>query len=351
MKRFLTTIIACAALCAGAAAQEPATSNVPVTRIGIIGLDTSHSIAFTKYLNDKASLEPEVLRYEVVIAYPYGTQTIESAASRIPKYIDEIQNYGVKIAGSSEQVISQSDLIFIETNDGRMHCEQALEVFKSGKKVYIDKPLGSTLGETIAIFRLAEKYGTKTFSSSSIRFAKQNQDLRNGVYGDVKGADIFSPHHPEPTHPDFGYYGIHGVEGLFTVMGTGCQEVTRIHSSEGDICVGVWEDGRLGTFRAITTGPNIYGGTAITSKKKAVPAGNYDGYKPLVKAIINFYETGNLPVSPEETIEIFTFMKASNMSLKQGGKPVKMSAALKAGEKDADKILKALEKAEQAASK
>ncbi len=349
MKRFIIAIVALATLCIAAKAQDnvPTPAPAPVTKIGIIGLDTSHSIAFTKYLNDPNSFEPQVLNYEVVIAYPYGTQTIESASKRIPKYIDEIQNYGVKIAGSIEQVISQADCIFIETNDGRMHLDQAIEVFKSGKKVYIDKPLGSTLGETIAIFKMAEKYGTSTFSSSSIRFAQQNQDLRAGVYGDVKGADIYSPHHPEPTHPDFGYYGIHGVEGLFTVMGPGCKEVSRVHSEQGDICTGVWEDGRLGTFRAITTGPNIYGGTAITSAKKAVPAGGNDGYKPLVNAILAFFETGTLPVSPDETIEIFTFMKASNMSLKQGGKPVKMSAALKAGQADANKIIKAIEKAEQ----
>ena len=347
MKRIISTLLFLAALCIGAQAQENVPTQAPVTKIGIIGLDTSHSIAFTKYLNDPNSFEPQVLKYEVVIAYPYGTQTIESAAKRIPQYIDDIQNYGVKIAGSIEQVINQADCIFIETNDGRMHLDQAIEVFKSGKKVYIDKPLGSTLGETIAIFKMAETYGTKTFSSSSIRFAQQNQDLRAGVFGDVKGADIYSPHHPEPTHPDFGYYGIHGVEGLFTVMGPGCQQVSRMHSDEGDICVGVWNDGRLGTFRAICTGPNIYGGTAITSKKKAVPAGGNDGYKPLVNAILSFFETGTTPVSPEETIEIFTFMKASNMSLKQGGKPVKMSAALKAGQADANKIIKAIEKAEQ----
>lgn len=339
MKRFLTTIVALAAICAGASAQQD------VIKIGIIGLDTSHSIAFTKYLNDEESSEPAVLKYQVVVAYPYGTQTIESAASRIPKYTEEIQNYGVKIAGSIQSVIDQADCIFIETNDGRLHFEQAVEVFKSGKKVYIDKPIGSTLGEAIAIFKMAEKYGTKTFSSSTVRFAEQNQDLRAGKFGTVKGADVYSPHHPEATHPDFGYYGIHGVEGLFTVMGTGCTEVSRMSSDEGDIVVGKWEDGRLGTFRAIKTGPNVYGGTAITSKKKAVPAGTIDGYKPLVNAILTFFETGILPVSPEETIEIFTFMKASNMSLKAGGKTIKMKDALKAGQKDADKILKDWEKA------
>lgn len=330
-------IITAAALASAfyAAAQEDA------VRLGIIGLDTSHSTAFAKLLNEKDSGDHYVEKYEVVIAYPFGTSNIESTASRIPKYTEEIQKYGVRIAGSIEEVIDESDCIFLETNDGHLHLEQALPVFMSGKPVYIDKPIGATLGEAIAIFTLAEKCGVTTFSSSAIRFASEAVRLSEGAYGRVRGADIYSPHHSEPTHPDFGYYGIHGIEGLFTVMGTGCEEVTRISSDEADVVVGKWSDGRIGTFRAIKTGPNIYGGTAIT-EKGAVQTGRYEGYKPLLYAILDFFETSVPPVSKEETLEIFTFMKASNMSLDAGGKPVRMSDAYKAGERDARRILKSI---------
>ena len=200
--------------------------------------------------------------------------------------------------------------------------------------------MGSTLGETIAIYRMAEKYGVKTFSSSALRFAKRNQELRAGQYGEVWGADCYSPHNPEPTHPDFGYYGIHGVEMLYTVMGTGCEKVSRIHSDAGDIVSGCWTDGRLGCFRALVGGSYIYGGEAFFQKGKSVPMGAYEGYKPLLDAILTFFETDELPVTPEETIEIFAFMKASNMSLERGGKYVTITEAMKLGEKDAKKLLK-----------
>ena len=49
----------------------------------------------------------------------------------------------------------------------------------------------------------------------------------------------------EPHHPDLFWYGIHGCEILFTIMGPGCKTVTR----EGpEKVVGVWSDGRTGTF-------------------------------------------------------------------------------------------------------
>lgn len=337
MKRFLLSLTALLTLFAGAEAQE-------VFRLGIIGLDTSHSVRFSQLLNDKDSDDAIVRRFEVVAAYPYGTTTIESASSRIPKYIEEIRQYGVKVVDSIQEVLDQVDGVFIETNDGRLHLEQAIEVFKSGKKVFIDKPMGATLGQTIAIFRLAEKYGVKTFSSSALRFSKKTQELSKGTYGKVLGADCFSPHNPEPTHPDFGYYGIHGVEMLYTVMGTGCEKVSRIHSDSGDIVTGCWEDGRLGSFRALVGGFSIYGGNAFFKKGPAVPVGAYEGYKPLLDAILTFFDTGVLPVSPEETIELFAFMKASNMSLERGGKYVTIAEAMKAGEKEARKLIKKYDK-------
>lgn len=337
MKRILLSLAALATLLTGANAQE-------IFRLGIIGLDTSHSVRFSELLNAKDSDDPIVNRFEVVAAYPYGTTTIESASSRIPRYIEEVQKYGVKVVGSIQEVLDQVDGVFIETNDGRLHLEQAIEVFKSGKKVFIDKPMGATLGETIAIFKMAEKYGVKTFSSSALRFSKQTRALREGAFGEVWGADCYSPHNPEPTHPDFGYYGIHGVEMLYTVMGTGCEGVSRVHGETGDIVSGRWKDGRLGTFRAIIGGSYIYGGSAFFKKGPAVPVGGYEGYKPLLDAILTFFETGELPVTPEETIELFAFMKASNMSLERGGKYVTIAEAMKLGEKEAKKLIKKYDK-------
>ena len=110
-------------------------------------------------------------------------------------------------------------------------------------------------------------------------------------------------------------------------------------SEYGDIVVGKWDDGRLGSFRAIVKGPQSYGGTVLVSGK-TVPAGGYEGYKELLKEILRFFRTGVSPVPEEETIEIFTFMKASNMSKAAGGKTVKMEDALKAGLKDARKLIR-----------
>ena len=313
-----------------------------IMKIGIIGLDTSHSTAFTELINsgkEKAFSD----NFRVVAAYPYGSKTIKSSYERIPKYTAEVEANGVEIVSSIEELLKKADCVLLETNDGRLHLEQALEVFRAGKICYIDKPVAATLGEAIAIYSLAEKYNIPIFSSSALRFTEQNQKLGSGALGQVIGADCYSPHSIEPTHPDFGFYGIHGVETLFTVMGTGCVSVNRISSEKGDVVVGTWYDGRIGSFRGIQRAPAVYGGTAFT-EKGSVAVGGYTGYKVLLEKILDFFKTRKAPVSKEETLEIFTFMKASNMSKARNGGIVTMDEAYKQGEKDAKKLLKKYDK-------
>ena len=126
-------------------------------RIGIIGLDTSHSTAFTELINS-GSDETFSKGFRVVAAYPYGSKTIQSSYERIPGYIEKVKANGVEITSSIADLLEKVDCVLLETNDGRLHLEQAVEVFKSGKICYIDKPIGATLGDAIAIYEMAEKY-------------------------------------------------------------------------------------------------------------------------------------------------------------------------------------------------
>jgi len=309
-----------------------------VVRVGIIGLDTSHSPAFIKLLNENDTAEA-YRGYKVTAAYPYGSRTIESSSSRIPGYTEEAKNYGVEIVGSIAELLDKVDCIMLETNDGNLHLEQAAEVMKSGKPLFIDKPVAANLTDAIAIYMLAQKYGVPVFSSSSLRYTKKNQALQNGIYGKVTGADCYSPSPYEPSHPAFSWYGIHGVEALFTIMGAGCAQVSRVASEGTDVVTGLWEDGRIGTFRGLRTGKTDYGGT-VYCENSIQSASGYEGYADLVAEIVRFFRTKTPPVSAEETIEIFTFMEASYESKRRNGALVSMKKIRETGTKRAEKILR-----------
>lgn len=295
-------------------------------RVGIIGLDTSHSMEFTKALNNPAA-GPEFGGYKVVAAYPKGSNDIETSVKRIPANTEEIQKYNVKIVDSIKKLLSEVDVVMLETNDGRPHLEQALQVFKTGKRVFIDKPIAASLSDVVAIFDAAKRYKVPVFTASSLRYMPSAQEVVQGKLGKVLGADTYSPATLEKTHPDLFWYGVHGVETLFTVMGTGCKSVLRVNTDKTDIVVGTWEDNRLGTFRGTRSGTHGYGGTAYGEKGNAV-LGPYGGYNPLLEQIVKFFDTGQPPVSAEETIEIFAFMEAADESKRQGGKPVTLDSVM-----------------------
>ncbi len=305
-------------------------------RVGIIGLDTSHSVAFTKALNAPDALA-EFMGYKVVAAYPKGSNDIESSIKRIPSYIEEVKKLGVEIVNSIEELLKKVDVVLLETNDGRPHLEQALMVLKSGKTMFIDKPVAASLEDAIAIYGAAKRYNVPVFSSSSLRYMESVQDVVKGKMGLVLGADTYSPATIEKTHPDLFWYGIHGVEMLFTVMGAGCMNVVRTYTNNTDIVVGKWKDGRVGTFRGTRTGKHDYGGT-VYGEKGNVSLGPFKGYENLLLQIIDFFNSGKAPVSAEETLEIYAFMEAADESKRKGGKSVSLEEVMRKANKSNKRI-------------
>ena len=307
-------IVLAAATCGLAAEEE-------VFRIGMIGLDTSHVTAFTGLINDPA----RNYGCKVVAAYPGGSPDIPSSANRLEGFTSQLRDrHGVEIVDSIEELCEKVDGVLLESVDGRPHLKQARPVIAAKKPLFIDKPMAGNLADVLEIFRLARENNVPCWSSSSLRYfpaiveAKQKDEI-----GEVLGCDVYSPCSIEEHHPDLYWYGVHGVEMLFTVMGTGCQSVRRVQTPNSEFIVGVWNDGRVGTYRGLKTGKSGYGIT-IFGTKGIVEGGQYGGYEPLVVEIIKFFKTGKVPVLPEETIEIFAFMSAADESKAKGGAAVSL---------------------------
>lgn len=291
-------------------------------RIGVIGLDTSHSEIFTKIINKgKANARG----YKVVAAYPHGSPDISSALAMKPGIIKEMRKMDIEIVESISDLLSKVDVVLLETIDGRPHLEQVMPVFEASKRVFIDKPLAQNLAGAKAIIDASKKYNVPFFSSSALRFDNNVSKVVSGSIGKVTGADVYTPAEMDPHHLDLAWYGIHGVEMLYTVMGTGCVSVCRTYQEGTDLVVGVWGDGRIGTVRGIRTGTATIAGTAF-GEKGIAPLGPFSSYEPLVAKILEFFDTGTPPFHQEETLEIFRFMHAADLSKEAGGEAILMSS-------------------------
>ena len=297
-------------------------------RIGMIGLDTSHVIAFTSLLNDP-NHKDHVPGGKVVAAYKGGSDDIESSYTRVDKLTEQLQkDFGVEIVDTIEELCTKVDAVMLESVDGRPHLEQAKPVFEAGKPIFIDKPVAGSLADAIEIYRLAKEHNVPCFSSSSYRFYEGLVELKKQDVGEIRGAISYGPCHLEEHHPDLFWYGVHPTEALFAVLGAGCETVVRTSTSDTDVVTGIWSGGRVGTLRGLRNQSTPH--KVIIFGKKAVAEQQRGGnYAALVAEIMKFFRTGVAPVSPEETIEMFAFMEAADESKRQGGVPVNISDVIK----------------------
>jgi hypothetical protein len=234
---------------------------------------------------------------------------------------------GVKVVDSISKLLKMCDVVLLETNDGTLHLEQSVEVMRAGKTLFIDKPVSAVLADAVAIYDLAKKYGVPLFSSSSLRYTESAQQAAHGEIGAIVGATTYGPAKLEEHHTDLYWYGIHAVELMYTVMGTGCTTVTRTYTPTTDVVSGVWEDERIGTVRGTRSGIYEFGGTAF-GKDKNLSLSGYSGYVPLLKEIAKFFETGVSPVPAEETLELYAYMTAADVSKQTGGGPVSLKKVM-----------------------
>ena len=300
-------------------------------RLGIIGTDTSHVIAFTKFFNDPLSPD-HVPGAVIVAAYKGGSPDIESSASRVNGYAEELRTkWKIKFYPDIPTLCKNVDAILLESVDGRVHLEQARPVFAAHKPVFIDKPLAATLADAREIARLGKASDTPWFSESSLRYGIATQ-MKSP---DIQGAITWGPGPLEPHHQlDLSWYAIHPIEMLYALMGKGCVEVTRTYSEEVDVITGRWKDGRIGTVRALrpygTYGAVVFHAKPKTAKSEGSSVAEQsnpkmtEGYRPMLVDIVKFFETKEPPVSNDETLEVFAFMDAALRSKEAGGTPQKL---------------------------
>ncbi len=242
--RIFGFVLALAATSVAFAAESPSWAAKDL-RAGIIGTDTSHVPTFTG-----AFLSHPEWRIKVVAAFKAGSPDLPISADRVNGFATTIHDkYGVELVGSIEELLQKVDVVLLESVDGRPHLAQATPVLNAGKRLFIDKPLAVSLDDARRIVQLSKETGTPFFSSSSTRFHPEIPRLRqNPGVGKVIKVQGSSPLKPIQYHPDLFFYGIHGVEAVYAVMGTGCISVSRKTEGGVDLTIGKWKDGRIGVY-------------------------------------------------------------------------------------------------------
>lgn len=293
-------------------------------KIGMIGLDTSHAEIFTNLLNTP-SHPLHVAGGKVVAGFPCSSPDFELSRSRVSLYTNKLcETFGVRILESPEAVAGQSDVLMLESADGRVHLDLFKRVASFGKPTFVDKPLAVSSRDARAILELAKKNNVPIMSSSALRYAAElTTVLKNTEQGTIIGAEFFGPMALQATQPGLFWHGIHIVEMLYAALGPGCVRVTAITNADHDAIVGEWKDGRLGILRGNRKGNSAFGGMVHREKGSQpvnVQADPMPFYANLVEQIIGMFRRKASPVDPAETLEIVRFIEAANESRETGRK-------------------------------
>jgi hypothetical protein len=309
--------------------------------VGLIGLDTSHAKVFSRILNDPLFDHFVENRAYIDAGFPGGSPDFKASISRVEEYTRELrEKYGVRIVGSPEEAAEGADGVMITSVDGRVHLEQFRRIVGFKKPVFIDKPFAISSAEAQEIVGLAAEHGIPVMSASVRRYAgaltaalgaeRCGAAAGTGMFtgsdpnagkAAIIGAECWGPIEFVPSQPGWYWYGIHIVEALYAIMGTGCEAVRVYADARGEAAVGTWKDGRIGIARG-NRHPNVTHGALIHRENGTEYADtSADGlrkYKLLMEAVLDMFETGRPAVDPAETLEIIRFIEAANESRESG---------------------------------
>ena len=180
------------------------------------------------------------------------------------------------------------------------------------------------------IAELGKAAGVPWFTASSLRFWEETERLKNpeGI-GHVLAFDVLGVSSREPHVPALFWYGVHAVEMLYQLMGPGCESVTMKVSSNQDVVVGKWKDGRLGVIRGFSSGLYAFSITVYGDKGVLHSEQKPETYRALLGEIAKFFKTRVAPIDPNESLETLAFMEAADLSVAHGGVAVSLSEITK----------------------
>ena len=293
-------------------------------KLGMIGLDTSHVLEFSKLFNDP-SHPFHVPEMPLVKAFPGGSKNTSVSYSRVEKYTQQVAEMKVEIVDSID-ALAGLDGYLLESVDGLQHLEQFEQLVAFGKPIFIDKPLACSYQDAKAILDLSKKSGVPFMTASSMRYAPGVADLCPADEK-IASAEGFGPLAFLDDYRDYFWYGIHTAETIYRYLGVGCETVETLSRGDTEIILGTWKDGRTGLCVGNRSGAYCFGARILTDKTQHASTinANVSYMGALSQAMVQFFRTGVSPISPEESVEVIAFLEAASRSHAQNGKPVNLS--------------------------
>ncbi len=287
-------------------------------KVAFVGLDTSHSVEFAKYMQDPSlPKEHQISGLQVTGCLRFDTpfQSTEGLDKR-QAYLESI---GVKVTLDFEEAVADCEAICLEINDPAFHLEYFKKCAALGKPIFLDKPFADTLDSANTILAAAKEHHIRFFTASSLRYDVNLIDTA-AKCSKPEYACIWGPLGKAPAGSSIVWYGVHAFEMLERTMGPGAVSVTAVPDRQGVVCTVAYADGRRGIVE-LNSHSYRYGGVLRDSTPNEFLfqfAGGVNLYRNLIGEIGRFFRGECEGVPLNKSYEIMAMIEAADLSVKYG---------------------------------
>jgi hypothetical protein len=289
-------------------------------RVGLLGIENSHSVAYTRLWQGDVPAEERVEGARVVACL--NQNRTDQDAEDEKKFLAQLQEMGVeKVVASPEEMLGEVDAAAIVSRAGNEHLALAEPFLMAGLPTFIDKPLATDLDVARKIVSLAKESGAPLFSASPVRYYHEIAEYgkKRGEFGPVRSGSVWCP-----ASRDLGFYGIHAIEMMSAMWGPGAKWVSAFHSDDKHVAWVGYEDGGVYAAHLIRYCYPGFGFTYFGEKKSGMSEAKTGGYVPICRLMTQMFHDGKSPLDPEVSLESIAILEGFRKS--QNGAVVELAS-------------------------
>jgi predicted dehydrogenase len=290
-------------------------------RVGLLGIENSHSAAYTRLWQGTVSPPEERVPGARVVVCLNQNRTDQDADDE-KKFLAMLQEMGVeKVVNRPEDMLGLVDAAAIVSRDGGEHLRLAEPFLKAGLPTFVDKPLANRLDDARKILALAKQHKAPLFSASAVRYYHEITDWQKNrdEYGPVRSGSVWSH-----ASRDMAFYGIHAIEMMNAMWGPGPKWVSAFHSDDKHLAWVGYEHGGVYAVHLIRYSYPGFGFTYFGEKKSGTGVAESGGYVPICKLMTQMFHDRKSPLDPAISLESIAILEAMRKS--QNGAVVELAS-------------------------
>jgi len=289
-------------------------------RIGIVGSDNSHAVAYSRLVNRERIVGDEAQVVAIWGQDPARTAEVAELGA-IPRIVPEVAD-----------LLGEVDLVFVVDRHGDLHRDHALPFLEASIPTYVDKPLAIALDDCRQVIAAARRTGTFLSSMSSLRITPETAALaaRLPDLGDIRAVQLAGPADPASIYGGLIFYATHTIEIALRLLGDDLREV-RAHRVGPTIVVdGTWAGDRQATLTLLSAAHYCFHATVFGTDgflATEIHAGD-DGYTEIVRTVLQAVADDRWPLDEHQLLLPVATVHAIEASLAADGAPVSLASIL-----------------------